>query len=239
MRKKSTTAFWKGDFGHRYIDRNVRNKEQTDEIAEKAFGVTRSEIFCRALNLSSARCILEIGCNVGQNFELIMAQTKDSRLFGVEINFRAAKTALQNHSYSSIVQAEAFNIPFAASSFDLVFTAGVLIHIHPDDLPIVIDEILRVSGRYVLGMEYHSDHLESVPYRGQEGLLWRNDFEQQYLTACPGATTLYSDVYEYSESFFGKKGLYYKVFLIDKGKTQREKCNILRDLSPSYCKKSV
>ena len=45
----------------------------------------------------------------------------------------------------------------------VVFTSGLLIHIHPDNLGKAIDEICRVSKRFVWGFEYYSE-TEEHPY---------------------------------------------------------------------------
>ena len=43
-----------------------------------------------------------------------------------------------------------------------------------------MDEIVRSSRRYVLCGEYRADDLEEVPYRGQEGALYRHDYGRLY-----------------------------------------------------------
>ena len=64
-------------------------------------------------------------------------------------------------------------LPFEDGAFDLVFTTGVLIHQPPETLPVVIDEIVRCSARFVVCGEYFADSLEEVPYRGHTGALFR------------------------------------------------------------------
>jgi hypothetical protein len=81
--------------------------------------------------------------------------------------------------------ASARELPFADDSFDLVFTTGVLIHQSPDELPRVMDEIVRCSRRYVLCGEYRADELEEVPYRGQRGALYKQDYGALYQERFP------------------------------------------------------
>lgn len=76
---------------------------------------------------------------------------------------------------------DAFNLPLSDNAIDLVFTSGVLIHIHPDKLGKAADEIVRVAGKYVLCLEYFSNEPEERPYRGEEGLLFKRDFGSYYL----------------------------------------------------------
>ena len=48
-----------------------------------------------------------------------------------------------------------------------------------------MDEIVRCSRRYVLCGEYRADDLEEVPYRGQEGALFRHDYGRLYQERFP------------------------------------------------------
>jgi hypothetical protein len=61
-----------------------------------------------------------------------------------------------------------------------VFTAGVLIHVPPVDLPETLVSIVNASKRWVLAIEYEAASEEPVPYRGHEERLWRRPFGLQY-----------------------------------------------------------
>ena len=41
------------------------------------------------------------------------------------------------------------NLPYEDNSFDLVYSADVLEHIHPEEADIVISELIRVSRRHI------------------------------------------------------------------------------------------
>jgi hypothetical protein len=72
-------------------------------------------------------------------------------------------------------------IPFPDGAAELVFTAGVLIHVPPDNLPAVADEMHRVSSRFILVSEYFASEPEEKRYRGQDGLLFKRDFAGFFL----------------------------------------------------------
>jgi hypothetical protein len=57
-----------------------------------------------------------------------------------------------------------------------VFTSGVLIHIAPNDLERILDEMYRVSKRYIWGFEYFAEECTEIEYRGHKNRLWKNDF---------------------------------------------------------------
>ena len=86
---------------------------------------------------------------------------------------------------NNIVEAFADDIPFKNSFFDLVFTSVVLIHIPNNKLKKCIDEIYRVSKKYILTIEYFSPNNEEVEYRGKKELLFKRDYGSAFLDRYP------------------------------------------------------
>jgi pseudaminic acid biosynthesis-associated methylase len=58
----------------------------------------------------------------------------------------------------------------------LVLIKGVLIHINPNELPIVYDKLVQAAKKYILIMEYYNPTPVSVTYRGQKDRLFKRDF---------------------------------------------------------------
>ena len=81
--------------------------------------------------------------------------------------------------------ADATRLPFRSGTFDLVFTAGVLIHQSADMLPAVISEMVRVSRRWVMAIEYWARERTEIPYRDQPGALWKDDYPRRFLEQFP------------------------------------------------------
>lgn len=82
---------------------------------------------------------------------------------------------------ADVMDGFAASIPLPEAAADLVFTCGVLIHIHPDDLQASVREIHRVATRYIVCIEYFSDKPEMIPYRGHQDRLFKRDFGGLYL----------------------------------------------------------
>jgi pseudaminic acid biosynthesis-associated methylase len=97
----------------------------------------------------------------------------------------------------TILQGSGFEIPFKTEIFDLVFTSGVLIHIAPPDLPIVMREIYRCSSQYIWGLEYYAESMVEVRYRGNTGVLWKGDFASIFLRSFPDLTLIKKRFYPY------------------------------------------
>lgn len=185
MVRKDPINEWDGKFGETYTDRNNLTVAQLDALFRKNFGLTKTQMndeFLSALN-SGAR-ILEIGCNVGNQL-LHLQKSGFTDLWGIEVSKYAIEAAKQKTRNVNIVKASAFDIPFKDGFFDLVFTSGVLIHIPTKSLHLAMDEIYRVSSKYIWCFEYYAGKETKVEYRGKQGLLWKNDFLRLFLDRFP------------------------------------------------------
>lgn len=72
-----------------------------------------------------------------------------------------------------------------STTWDLVFTKGVLIHINPEKLPQVYDLMYSSSSRYVLLAEYYNPSPTQITYRGQNDRLFKRDFCGEMLERFP------------------------------------------------------
>ena len=157
--------FWAGDFGLNYIDRNISEPLLYSKVALWA------RMLQAANNVSSIR---ELGCNVGLNLVALKRLQPSLILSGYEINPEAAMQAAE-FNVADIKQGsilEEINDPRA----DLVFTAGVLIHINPDHLDKVYANLVNGSNKYVLVAEYYNSTPTKLTYRGHEDRLFKRDF---------------------------------------------------------------
>ena len=170
--KNNQLDTWEGKFGKDYTDRNVIEwRERLDAFKEVLSGLP-------------IQSILEVGCNRGHNLlsltELLPA---DSQVVGIEPNQYAREIARAASAKIGVLEGNAYDLPFKDGYFDVVFTAGVLIHISPSNLQTAISEIYRVSKRYILAIEYFSEEEEIVNYRGHTDLLWKRNFLKIYQQA--------------------------------------------------------
>jgi len=175
------TDVWNGRFGRDYTDRNPHSLEELQALYKKNYGTTRIELNERFLQgLDRSIRILEVGSGLGMQL-LCLQSMGFGNLYGVELQEYAVEESKAETRGINIIQGTAFDIPFKDGYFDLVYTSGVLIHIHPDDLAAAMGEIYRCTGRHIWGLEYFADTCTEVEYRGNENLLWKNDFARLYL----------------------------------------------------------
>jgi len=185
--KKTTGQIreWLSDFGKQYTDRNPLSLEEMDALYLENFGIKRSalnEEFLSGLDRSIK--ILEVGSNVGTQLQGLQ-KMGFSNLYGIELQAYAVELSKTRTKNINLIQGTAFDIPFKDGFFDLVFTSGVLIHISPEDVGGVLDEIYRCTNQYIWGYEYYANNYINVPYRGKQNLLWKTDFTKLYLSRFP------------------------------------------------------
>lgn len=181
MEKNEQIQFWTSQFGDEYTD---RNSGDWDKFYKEQWGVTRTELNEFFLsNLDKQSLILELGCNRGNQLKILKNQGFIN-LWGLEINKKAIKIARQDTDLT-IIEASAFDTPFKDNFFDLVFTSGVLIHIFPEKINKIIDEIYRISKKYIWCFEYYSEKCEEIEYRGNKNKLWKNNFLKLFLERYP------------------------------------------------------
>lgn len=115
--------------------------------------------------------ILEIGCNCGPNLCLLAKKFPDATIIGIDINPMAVKKSNEWIAQEGILNAKLLEgkadelEKFQDKSFDVVFTDAVLIYIGPDKIKDVIKDIIRITQRVLILVEWHSFEPQSKdPY---------------------------------------------------------------------------
>ena len=184
-KKTNQLKAWTGKFGKNYTDRNSLNIKELNNLYKKNWGITREDLnkqFIGKLNKSIK--ILEVGCNIGLQLN-ILKKLGFKNLYGLEPQVYALKIAEKRNKNICFKKGNIFNIPYKDNFFDLVFTSGVLIHIHPNEIRKSLKEVYRCSKKYIWGFEYYSKNYESIDYRNKKDLLWKADFLKIYTKTFP------------------------------------------------------
>ena len=181
MAKTQQEEVWNGEFGEKYTDRNLMSPDELDQLCIANYGISRTELNKEVLDKLNVDRILEVGCNVGNQL-LVLKKMGYTNLWGIELQEYAVEIARKRTSGINIAKGSAFDIPYKDNFFDLVFTSGVLIHISPDDIDKVLDEMYRCTSRCIWGFEYYSpDRYQMVNYREEDDLLWKTDFAKLFI----------------------------------------------------------
>ena len=167
-------AFWAGQFGTDYIDRN-RSEELL--ASNRAF-------FERALQKAGAisSCV-EFGANVGMNLKALRLLYPGIAARGIEINPDAAAQLRKLIGDDNVFEGSLFD--WVGKPAQISFTKGVLIHLQPDMLPTAYDRLYAASSQFVLVAEYYSPNPVAISYRGHEDRLFKRDFAGDMLDRFP------------------------------------------------------
>lgn len=91
-------------------------------------------------------------------------------------DFVTSEFALESAFNGSIVESD-----FDPETFDLVFSMGVLIHIHPDHLLANMEKMFSYSKKYILMGEYFNRTPVMLEYQGQQNTLFKRDFGKLFI----------------------------------------------------------
>ena len=160
---------WAGAFGDAYTERNILSDE-----AVRGRARMWSPLWDR-MQPDAPRSVLEVGANIGLNLRALQAIT-DAELWGQEPNPSALDRLRAVLPEGRALEGFAHEIPLADGAVDLVMTMAVLIHVHPSLLDRTLDELYRVSSKWIVVAEFFAQSQEAVTWRGEEGLLHRNDY---------------------------------------------------------------
>ncbi|MDX2176078.1 MAG: pseudaminic acid biosynthesis-associated methylase [Candidatus Sumerlaeia bacterium] len=166
--------FWAGEFGAGYRERNTG----------AALVAARCALFSKVLgSCAPIHSAIELGANIGNNLKALRILLPHAELTGVEINAESARLLAAIPTINAV---NASLLGFRLGSpADLSFTAGVLIHIPPADLPDAYAALYENARRYILVAEYYNPTPVEIPYRGHSGKLFKRDFAGELLDRYP------------------------------------------------------
>lgn len=172
--------FWSGTAGDAYT---ARNNENLVHAKVEFF----AKVLTKNVNITQLRSVIEFGANRGLNLQAlryyfeVLKEVPRPTFAAVEVNASAVERLRNSFVVDEVFHLSMLDCAEFTSPYDLAFTMGVLIHIHPDDLPKAYDTLYAASKRYILVAEYFSRQPVEIEYRGQMGRLWKRDFAAELL----------------------------------------------------------
>ena len=120
--------------------------EESREFARKFF----TELF-ELIPVEKDAPVIELGCGSGRNLN-ILREMGFTNLKGVDFSESQVEFCRKNGFDVQLMDIS--NLEFPESSFDLVFTNSVLLHVPPDNIEKVMREAVRVSKSVVAFREH-------------------------------------------------------------------------------------
>ena len=158
--------FWKTKYSQEYIKKNSNFNRDLPIRGWR-------EIL---KNVNAPNNILEFGANVGRNIEALSHIYPEAEKTAIELSADASKILRNRYKDLNVINQSILESKITNNSFDLSFTMGVLIHIHPNDLKQNLEKVILSSNRYVVIGEYFNRTPVSLTYQGEEEKLFKRDF---------------------------------------------------------------
>lgn len=202
--KTDQEAFWAGEFGNQYIERNSGRNFLDIAINQFTHALSKA---------SDIQSIIELGSNVGNNMDALHKILPATDLHAVELN-KTAADILRKKQICTVYNESILDFT-PPRRFDLSFTSGVLIHIAPEALNIAYEKLYQLSQRYILVVEYYNHVPQELDYRGHSGKLYRRDFAGELMQQHQDVKLIdYGFLYRHDPAFKRNEDIYY--FLMQK-----------------------
>jgi pseudaminic acid biosynthesis-associated methylase len=167
--------FWKTEYATEYLKKN--------NTFDKILGI---ECWKQMLSKTSGiESVLECGSNLGRNIEFLNEVLPSASKSIIEISPEAYDIVTKRFQLLGSFNGRILDSNFGGNSFDLVYTIGVLIHIHPDELLVNMEKMFSYSKRYIAMGEYFNRTPISIEYQGKMNALFKRDFGKFFIENFP------------------------------------------------------
>ena len=106
--------------------------------------------------------LLELGCNVGPNLNLIRRNYSGIGLAGIDVDSRLIEIAKDKLKDVDFRVGNITKLPWDTQSFGAVLADAVLMYLNKDDVKLALDEIERVARKGVIIVDRFDESLEGV-----------------------------------------------------------------------------
>ena len=144
----------------------------------EGFKLDRRKYLAEKIVNLNPKSVLEIGCFGGYNLREIHKLNPNILLTGFDINKGALSYAKEKLPVLTTVNGSIYDLDkyFTENQFDIVFTAGVFIHI-PTLTDKITSDIKNISKNYVFHAEHHGDSYLKIPNRSMRYI---HNFKELY-----------------------------------------------------------
>jgi SAM-dependent methyltransferase len=154
-----TASHWREGYSPRYLE-SYWDAIDTDR---DSVGTRRSRWLAELPPFRDAASALELGCGPGRNLWTLQQRYPAMTLHGVDINpdgIAYARTRVRG----DFVAGDLYQLPVLLGDrrVDVIFTMGVLIHLHPDTLPALLQAMRAHARRWLVFVEQVSATNEVV-----------------------------------------------------------------------------
>ena len=121
--------------------------------------------------------VCEAGCNIGNNLSKF---PNDFDVTGFDYNEYPIKLAKERHPNFKFQVEDITKTSFPENTFDLVFTRGVFIHLPEQDVKTAMNELVRISKKWIFNLEYFGNDGEAVKWKRGENMCWYRNMKEKW-----------------------------------------------------------
>ncbi len=124
-------------------------------------GYLEREIFFQTMMINYLKKIefdsfFEAGCGFGWNIKRVKQEFPDKNVGGVDFSLSQLNNSKDylNKIPIHVVNGDNCRLPYADNAFDVGFSLGVFMNIHPSKIKSALKEMVRVSKKFIIHLEY-------------------------------------------------------------------------------------
>ncbi len=140
-----------------------RGEVYLDEIS--ASGYLDREIFFQNMLIDFLGTVgfssfFEAGCGFGWNIGRVKKDFPHSFVGGVDFSLSQLRNSNRYLAdlETQVINGDACKLPLRDNSFDIGFSLGVFMNIHPNKIRAALNEMLRVCSKYIVHIEYDENN---------------------------------------------------------------------------------
>jgi pseudaminic acid biosynthesis-associated methylase len=164
--------FWMNRITESYIRDNT--------IFDESLGLKAWEKILYKVDKSNIDSYLDCGSNIGRNIRFLNQLLPSASANIIELAEEPYNTCTTQFKIDQSFLGPIKNASFQ-TQFDFVFSSGVLIHVHPDDLINSMQRMFSLSSRYVMMAEYFNRTPVMIDYHGESDKLFKRDFGKMFI----------------------------------------------------------
>jgi ubiquinone/menaquinone biosynthesis C-methylase UbiE len=193
---KSQKEYW-SDRGRVYMDEILSSGYLEREIFFQ-------DMLIRKLKDLEFKSLFEAGCGFGWNIKRVKDEFPETHVGGVDFSLpQLVNSKKYMDSYNALVsRGDATQIPFCDDAFDIGITVGVFMNLHPSKIKNALKEMIRVSKKYIIHLEYDELHStqQLINRRAFKTNIVSHDYKTLYQSLGKKVITFQSHV-EFSDSY--------------------------------------
>lgn len=116
--------------------------------------------------------LLELGCNVGPNLNLVRKEYGGIRLVGIDIDARVIEIARDRLRDVEFQVGNITKIPYDTQSFSVILADASLMYLNKNEIKLALDEIQRVARKGVIIVDRFDESLEGI----RSGDVWARNY---------------------------------------------------------------